>query len=76
MTRLVTLPHILLVLAGAFLIGVRAYGDAHPQAAEGDGDSAQLFKLAKFASVGVVLIMILVIIGLDFGMFRTAKVIQ
>lgn len=76
MTPLVTLPHILLVLAGAFLVGVRAYGDTHPRAAEGDGDSAQLMRFAKFASVGLVLVVILVIVGLDFSTFRAAKVVQ
>jgi len=76
MTPLVTLPHILLVLAGAFLVGVRAYADVHPGAAQGDTDSAQLLRLAKFASVGLVLVMVLIVIGFDLGTFRVAKVIQ
>jgi hypothetical protein len=76
MTPLVTLPHILLVLAGAFLVGVRAYAETHPRSAETDENTAQLLKLAKVASAGFVLLMLAVVVGLDLGTFRVAKVIQ
>ena len=77
MTRLVTLPHILLVLAAAFLVGVRAYGETQPKgAAPADQDSAQPLRFAKFASVGLVLLTLAVVIGLDLGLFHTAKAIQ
>lgn len=76
MGPLVTLPHILLVLAGAFLIGVRAYADTHPQSAASDEDSQQLLRLARYASAGLVLLMVLVVAGLDLGIARTAKAVQ
>jgi quinol-cytochrome oxidoreductase complex cytochrome b subunit len=73
---LVTLPHILLVIAGAFLIGVRAYAETHPKSIGADADSQQLMRLAKYASVALVLVMVLVVVGLDLGMVHTARAVQ
>ena len=73
----VLLPlHLALIVAAAFLIGVRAFRETQPKDAAGDADGAQLHRLAKFAGVGIVLLMIAVIIGLDLGFFRVAKVMQ
>jgi hypothetical protein len=77
MTPLVTIPHILLVIAAAFLIGVRAYGETQPKGgAAADQDSAQLLRFARVASVGLVLLTLAVVIGLDLGFVHVAKVIQ
>jgi quinol-cytochrome oxidoreductase complex cytochrome b subunit len=74
---LVTLPHIALVIAAAFLIGVRAYGETQPKGAvEADEDKVQLLRFAKVASVGLVLLTLAVVIGLDLGFARVAKVLQ
>ena len=68
--------HLALIVAAAFLIGVRAFRETQPKDAAGDEDRAQLHRLAKFAGVGIVLLMITMIIGLDLGFFRVEKVMQ
>jgi hypothetical protein len=69
------LVHLALVVGAAFLIGVRAFGDVHP-AATADEDTAQLHRLAKSVSIGLVVMMVLVVVGLDLGLFRIASAIQ
>jgi hypothetical protein len=75
-TPLVLALHVLLVVAAAFLIGVRAFRETHPKSASEDADSSQLHRLASSVSVGLVLILLGVLVVIDFGFFRVAKVIQ
>ena len=76
MTRLVTLPHFLLVLVGAFLVGVRQYRSTLPAQHTGDEDSRQLFRFASIASFGLFLLALALIAGLWLALFHGVKVIQ
>ena len=68
--------HILLLLAAAFLVGLRIFRETQPKGAAEDEQTLQLQRFAKAASIGLVVLLIAVIVGFNFGMFDTAKVIQ
>jgi hypothetical protein len=63
--------HVLFVVAGAFAIGVRMHGATQPPAA-GDEDSRQLQRVASAASLGLFIIMLVVIAGLDLNLFHVS----
>lgn len=73
MSAWVTLPHFLLVLVGAFLVGVRAYASTRPVRTEGDPDTRQLLRFASMASFGLFLLALILIAVLDFRMFHVAR---
>ena len=73
MSTLITLPHFLLVLIGAFLVGVRAYRSTLPAQKEGDPDTRQLFRFASMASFGLFLLALAVIAALDFRLVHMAR---
>ena len=68
--------HLVLIVAAAFLVGVRAFRETQPGGTAEDEDSAQLHRFAKFAGIGLVLLMIAVIFGLDLGFVHMERVIQ
>ena len=68
--------HILLVLAAAFFAGARAFRETRPKGTAEDADTAQLQRFAKFAGIGLVLLTIALIVGLNLNMFHAAKAIQ
>ena len=68
--------HLLVVVAAAFLLGVRAYGETHPNAAQGDEDSLQLRSLGRSASTVFLLVMLAAITAIDFGFVDLAKVVR
>ena len=66
--------HIALVIAAAFLVGVRAYREIHPQAIESD-DSKQLHKLARSASIGLVALLVAALVALDLSLIGVARML-
>jgi len=68
--------HILLLLAAAFLVGLRIFRETQPKGAVEDEQTLQLQRFANAASIGLVGLLIAVIVGFNLGMFDTAKVIQ
>jgi hypothetical protein len=68
--------HILLLLAAAFLVGLRIYRETRPKDAVEDEQTQQLNRLAKAASIGFVVILVTVIVGMNLRMFHAVKVIQ
>ena len=68
--------HILLLLGAAFLVGLRIYAETRPKDAVEDEQAIQLQRFAKAASIGLVVLLIAVIVGLNLGTFHTAKAIQ
>ena len=73
MSPLVTLPRILLVLAGAFLVGLRAYRATQPARTTGDEGSRQLFRFASAASFGLFLLMLALVAALDLRLFHMTR---
>ena len=73
MNPLVTLPHVLFVLTGAFLVGLRAYRATQPARTTGDEDSRQLFRFAAAASFGLFLLMLAVVAALDLRLFHMTR---
>jgi hypothetical protein len=70
------LLHVLLVAAAAFLIGARLFRETQPKAAAEDEDVRQLQRFASIAAIGIVILMLAVLVGLDLGVFRVARIIQ
>ena len=68
--------HILLLLAAAFLVGLRIFRETRPKGAVEDEQAVQLQRFAKAASIGLVMVLIAVIVGFNLGMFHTARVFQ
>jgi hypothetical protein len=68
--------HILLLLTAAVLVGLRIFRETRPKGAVEDEQAAQLQRLAKAASIGLVMLLIAVIVGFNVGMFHTAKAFQ
>ena len=73
MSPLITLPRVLLVLTGAFLVGIRAYRATQPARTTGDKDSRQLFRIASAASFGLFLLMLAVVAALDLRLFHLTR---
>jgi hypothetical protein len=67
--------HILLLLAAAFLVGLRVFRETQPKGAD-DEQTLQLQRFAKVASIGLVVLLIAVIVGYNLNTFHTAKAIQ
>ena len=65
--------HLLLLVGGALLIGMRVYGATH---ARPDADALQLQRLAKAASVGMFLLLLALLVAADFGLIRIAGMMQ
>ena len=68
--------HVLLLLAAAFLVGLRIFRETRPKGAVEDEQTLQLQRFAKAASIGLVVLLVAVIVGLNLGTFHTAKVVQ
>lgn len=68
--------HIVLLLAAAFLVGLRIYRETRPKDVVEDEQAQQLNRFARAASIGLVVLLIAVIVGLNLRMFHAAKVIQ
>lgn len=64
--------HLLLLAAGACLVGVRLYRETHPGIAGGRPDSLQSRRVATVATIALFLLMVLLIVQADLGMFRVA----
>ena len=72
----ITPMHVLLVLVAAFFMGVRAFRETRPKGAAEDEDSAQMQRVAKAVTIGLVVLMIALVIGLNLRMVHVVKVIQ
>jgi hypothetical protein len=68
--------HVLLLSLGAFLVGMRVYRETHPQVGEPDADSLQSRRVATAATIVLFLLMVLLIVQADLGMFRVAEQMQ
>jgi hypothetical protein len=71
-----TFLHLLLVIAGGFLLGLRVFRETQPKGVEETDDVRQLQRFATVAGVGLFLLIAALILGLDLGFFHTAKAIQ
>jgi hypothetical protein len=68
-----SLPHLLLLLIGAFLVGLRAYRATQPARTTGDVGSRQLFRFVSAASFGLFLLMLAVVAALDLRLFHMTR---
>jgi len=68
--------HILLLLAAAFLVGLRIYRETQPKGVVEDEQTQQISRFAKVTSVALVALLIAVIVGLNLRMFHVVKVMQ
>ena len=68
--------HVLLLVAGAFLVGMRVFRETHPRVGSGDEDSIQARRVATAASIVLFLLMVLLIVQADLGIFSVAKAIR
>ena len=75
-TPAVAAIHILLVLVGAFLLGTRIYGETQPRSAADDADARQLRRITTYASIGMFVLVVALVIGLDLTVFRVAGVLK
>ena len=62
--------HVLLVLVGAFLLGLRIHGETQPRS--DDADAEQLRRITTYASIGMFVLLVALVIGLDLTVFRVA----
>jgi hypothetical protein len=72
MSPAVVAIHILLVLVGAFLLGTRIYGETQPRSAADDADARQLRRITTYASVGMFVLLVALVVGLDLMVFHVA----
>lgn len=68
--------HVLLLSLGAFLVGRRVYRETHPRVGEADADSLQARRVATAATIVLFLLMVLLIVQADLGLFRVAEQMQ
>jgi hypothetical protein len=68
--------HILLLLAAAFLVGLRIFRETQPKGRVEDEQAQQLSRFAKAASIALAVLVIAVIVGLNLRMFHAVKVMQ
>ena len=76
MSPAVAAIHILLVLAGAFLLGTRIYGETQPRGAADDADARQLRRIKTYASIVMFVLLVALVVGLDLTVFRVAGVVK
>jgi hypothetical protein len=69
-SRAVVAIHILLVLAGAFLLGARIHGETQPRS--DDADARQLRRITTYASIGMFVLLVALVVGLDLMVFHVA----
>ena len=75
MSQLVTIPHFLLVLLGAFVVGVRAYWSTMPAQEVGDADQRQFVRLVSIVSFALFVLGLIVIALLHLELFRATKAV-
>lgn len=68
--------HLLLVIVAAFFVGTRVYRQTRPASTELDADQLQLQRLTTAISIGMFLLFLALVVGLDLGLVRVAKVMQ
>ena len=68
--------HVLLLVAGAFLVGLRLFRETHPRVGRGGDDSVQARRVATAATIALFLIIVLLIAQADLGMFHTARMMR
>ena len=68
--------HLLLIVGGAFLVGMRVFRATQPHGAAPDEDSLQLQRLATAASWGLFLLLLALVVAADLGMVRVAGMIR
>lgn len=73
---LLILLHLLLLGTGAYLVGRRVYREAHPRLGEADADSLQARRVTLVATIALFLLMVLLIVQADLGLFRVAGDLQ
>jgi len=75
MSPAVVAIHILLVLVGAFLLGTRIYGETEPRGAE-DADARQLRRITTYASIGMFVLLVALVVGLDLMVFHVVGAVK
>lgn len=68
MSPAVVAIHILLVLVAAFLLGMRFHGQTQPD----DADARQLRRITTYASIGMFVLLVALVVGLDLMVFNVA----
>jgi hypothetical protein len=68
--------HLLLVVVAAFFVGMQFYRQTRPTNTEIDADHHQLQRLRTAISIGMFLLLLALVAGLDLGLGRVAKVIR
>lgn len=67
--------HVLLVVVAAFLVGARIHRETHPASVDPSPEQQQLQRLTTTVSIGMFVLLIALVIGLDLGLLRVARIV-